>query len=94
MKHKNNKNNNNKFYTIHGINNSIELLRLEKNKIISIFLLKDGKAINDEYIKKNITILKDKCTILNKVDYNKKFPFLILEGNMFQTQSTEYQKKS
>jgi predicted rRNA methylase len=80
MKNKNNKNNNNKFHTIHGINNSIELLKLEKNKIISIFLLKDGKAIKHEYIKKNITILKDKCTILNNIDYNKKFPYMRSQG--------------
>ena len=42
--------NNNQFYTVYGINNSCEILKLKKDKIISVFLLKDGNAIRNDYI--------------------------------------------
>jgi len=72
--------NNNQFYTIYGINNSCELLRLKKEQINSIFLLKDGNALRNDYIKKNIINIKEKCTILNKYDFNNKFNDIRSQG--------------
>jgi len=70
----------NQFYTIYGINNSCELLRLNKEKISSIFLLKDSKALKNDYIKKSIINIKEKCTILDKYDFNKKFTNIRSQG--------------
>jgi len=72
--------NSNQFYTIYGINNSCELLRLNKEKISSIFLLKDSKALKNAYIKKSIINIKEKCTILDKYDFNKKFTNIRSQG--------------
>mgnify|MGYP006154426031 CR=1 FL=1 len=72
--------NSNQLYTIYGINNSCELLRLNKEKINSIFLLKDGKALKNDYIKKNIINIQEKCTILDKYNFNKKFTNIRSQG--------------
>ena len=72
--------NNNHFYTIYGINNSCEVLKLKKENIISVFLLKDGNAFKNDYIKTNIMDIKQKCTILNKHEFNNKFHDLRSQG--------------
>ena len=60
-------------YLLYGINNSLEILKSKKIKISSIYLLKDGIAIKDKYIKKNINDYRSKILILNKNDFNKKY---------------------
>ena len=49
-------------YLLYGINNSLEVLKSKKIKISSIYLLKDGIAIKDKYIKKNINDYRSKIT--------------------------------
>ena len=78
MKNKNK--NNNQFYTVYGINNSYQILKLKKDKIISVFLLKDGNAIRNDYIKKNLDSIKQKCIILNKYEFNSKFNGIRSQG--------------
>ena len=69
-----------KNYCVHGINNACELLRLQKNKIISIFLQKDSRAIKNVFIKKSISKLKEKCFVLDKREFNKKFSNIRSQG--------------
>ena len=69
-----------KNYSVHGINNACELLRLQKNKIISIFLQKDSRAIKNVYIKKSISKLKEKCIVLDRREFNKKFSNIRSQG--------------
>ena len=64
---------NNNYYTIFGINNCSEILNSDKDKIISIFLLKDGLAQRNDEIKNSLTNYKEKCKLLNKYDFSKKF---------------------
>lgn len=64
---------NNRFYTIFGINNCSEILKSHKDKIISIFLLKDGLAQKTEAIKNQLKGLRENYIILNKYDFSKKF---------------------
>ena len=72
--------NNEHIYSIYGINNSCELLRLKKDKIKSIFLLNGSKAFKNDYIKKNIISIKEKYVVLEKHEFNKKFPNLRSQG--------------
>ena len=64
---------NNSYYTVFGINNCSEILNSDKDKIISIFLLKDGLAQRNDNIKKSLAKHKEKCKLLNKHDFSKKF---------------------
>ena len=64
---------NNSLYTVFGINNCSEILNSDKDKIISIFLLKDGLAQRNDNIKKSLAKQKEKCKLLNKHDFSKKF---------------------
>ena len=47
-------------YLLYGINNSLEILKSKKIKISSIYLLKDGIAIKDKYIKIILMIIEAK----------------------------------
>ena len=74
-----NKKTNNKF-SIFGINNSIEILSSDKIEVLSIFLLKDSLAFKSADIKKNINNYQDKCIILDKYEFNKKFTSIRSQG--------------
>ena len=50
---------NNSYYTVFGVNNCTEILNSDKDKIISIFLLKDGLAQRNDNIKKSLANHKD-----------------------------------
>tara|TARA_Y100001970_G_scaffold119876_1_gene148662 strand:+ start:267 stop:1013 length:747 start_codon:yes stop_codon:yes gene_type:complete len=76
MKQKHTKN----IYSIYGINNSCELLKIKKDSILKIFLLKNGKASKEKYIQKNITSINNKCSILEKTEFDKKFPNIRSQG--------------
>ena len=93
----------NSVYSIYGINNCIELLKSKKNQITSIYLLKDGKAYKDANINENLIFFKEKCAIMDKTQFNKKFPILghkesLLSSNLtwinccpnFQIQMSHY----
>ena len=67
-------------YFIYGINNSYELLQSKKNIIISIFLLKNGRAYKEKKIKHHIKNFKDKLFILEKNDFNQKFRSIRSQG--------------
>ena len=67
-------------YSIYGINNSCELLKIKKDSILKIFLLKNGKASKEKYIQKNITSINNKCSILEKTEFDKKFPNIRSQG--------------
>ena len=69
-----------KNYSVHGINNVCELLRLQKDKIISIFLQKDSRAMKNIHIKQGISELKAKCIILDRHEFNKKFSNIRSQG--------------
>ena len=69
-----------KNYSVYGINNSYEILRLQKDKIISIFLQKDSRAMKDDYIKTNISKLKEKCVVLDKYEFSRKFTNIRSQG--------------
>ena len=70
----------NSVYSIYGINNCIELLKSKKNQIISIYLLKDGKAYKDASINENLIFFKEKCAIMDKTQFNKKFSSIRSQG--------------
>ncbi len=70
----------NKHFSIFGINNSINVLLSKKIRILSIFFLKDGLALKNIDIKKNIKNFKDKAIILDKYEFNKKFPSIRSQG--------------
>ena len=74
-----NKRTNNKFL-IFGINNSIEILSSDKIEVLSIFLLKDSLAFKSTDIKKYIKNYKDKCIILDKYEFNKRFNSIRSQG--------------
>ena len=67
-------------FSIFGINNSINVLLSKKIKISSIFLLKDGLALRNIDIKENIKNFRDQCIILDKYEFNKKFPSITSQG--------------
>ena len=79
---KNKKINNN--FSIFGINNSISLLASNKIQIIFIFLLKDGLALKNIDIKKNIKNFKDQVIILDKYEFNNKFTSIRSQGIVIQ----------
>ena len=87
---------NNHIYSIHGINNSCELLNSKEVEIISIFILDKGKAFYDSVIKKNIESFKDKCTFFDKNRFDKKFPFIRSQGIVinFKFELNNYLPKS
>ena len=70
----------NKYFSIFGINNSINMLSSNKIQIISIFLLKDSLAFKDIDIKKGIKSFPDKVIILDKHEFNNKFPSIRSQG--------------
>jgi len=70
----------NKYFSIFGINNSINMLSSDKIQIISIFLLKDSLAFKDIDIKKSIKSFPDKVIILDKHEFNNKFPSIRSQG--------------
>jgi len=70
----------NKYFSIFGINNSINLLLSNKIQITSIFLLKDSLAFKNLDIKKNIKNFSDKVIILDKYEFNNKFTSIRSQG--------------
>ena len=70
----------NKYFSIFGINNSINVLSSDKVQIISIFLLKDSLAFKNIDIKKSIKNFPNKVTILDKYEFNNKFTSIRSQG--------------
>lgn len=70
----------NKYLSIFGINNSINILLSDKIQIIDIFLLKNSLAFKNIDIKKNIKDFSDKVIILEKNDFNNKFKSIRSQG--------------
>jgi len=70
----------NKYFSIFGINNSINVLSSDKVQIVSIFLLKDSLAFKNIDIKKSIKIFSNKVTILDKYEFNNKFTSIRSQG--------------
>jgi len=74
----------NSVYSIYGINNCLELLESKKNKILSIYLLKDSKAYKNSNIRKNLSSIKHQCFSIDKKEFNKKFPNIRSQGIVIQ----------
>ena len=70
----------NKYFSIFGINNSINVLLSDKIKIIAIFLLKESLAFKNRDIKKSIKNFPDKIIILEKYEFNNKFKSIRSQG--------------
>ena len=70
----------NKYFSIFGINNSINVLLSDKIKITAIFLLKESLAFKNIDIKKSIKNFPDKIIILEKYEFNNKFKSIRSQG--------------
>ena len=70
----------NKYFSIFGINNSINVLLSDKIKITAIFLLKESLAFKNRDIKKSIKNFPDKIIILEKYEFNNKFKSIRSQG--------------
>jgi len=60
-------------YFIHGLNNSISLIKSDKYEIINIFILENSLAWKNDKIQKLINENKKICKILNKELFVKEF---------------------
>ena len=60
-------------YSIHGLNNSISLVKSDKYEIKNIFILQNSLAWKNNTIQKLVNENKKKCKILNKEFFAKKF---------------------
>ena len=60
-------------YFIHGLNNSISLIKSDKYEIINIFILENSLAWKNNKIQKLINENKKICKILNKELFSKEF---------------------
>ena len=67
-------------YFIHGLNNSISLIKSDKNEIINIFILENSLAWKNNKIQDLINDNKKICKIFNKELFFKKFDEFRTQG--------------